>query len=76
MRIKTTRTGLAGLAAIRAVTHLPLIAIGGLNERNAGPVMAAGADGIAVVSALMAAEDPAEAARALRLAIGRGRMRP
>jgi thiamine-phosphate pyrophosphorylase len=71
-----TATGLAGLAAIRAVTHLPLIAIGGLNERNAGPVMAAGADGIAVVSALMAAEDPAAAARALRLAIARGRTSP
>lgn len=70
-----TATGLAGLAAIRAVTHLPLIAIGGLNEGNAGQVMAAGADGIAVVSALMAAEDTAAAARALRLAIARGRAR-
>ena len=70
-----TATGLAGLAAIRAVTHLPLIAIGGLNVGNAGSVMAAGADGIAVVSALMAAADPAAAARALRLAIARGRDR-
>jgi thiamine-phosphate pyrophosphorylase len=69
-------TGLAGLAAIRAATDLPLIAIGGINERNAELVMAAGADGIAVVSALMAAEDPAAAARALRLAIARGRMSP
>ncbi len=69
-------TGLAGLTAIRAVTHLPLIAIGGLNEGNAASVMAAGADGIAVVSALMAAEDPAAAARALRLAIARARLTP
>ena len=37
--------------------------------------MAAGADGMAVVSALMGAEDPAAAARALRLAIARGRAR-
>ncbi len=71
-----TATGLAGLAAIRTVTHLPLIAIGGLNEGNAGPVMAAGADGIAVVSALMAAEDPTAAARALLVAIAGGRTRP
>lgn len=70
-----TATGLAGLAAIRAVTHLPLIAIGGLHEGNAGRVMAAGADGIAVVSALMGAADPAAAARVLRLAIDRGRAR-
>ena len=64
-------TGLAGLRAIRAVTALPLVAIGGLSATNAGEVMAAGADGIAVVSALMAAADPREAARALRSAISR-----
>ena len=69
-----TATGLAGLSAIRAVTPLPLIAIGGLNVGNVGSVMAAGADGIAVVSALMGAEDPAAAARALLLAMGRGRV--
>ena len=62
-------TGLAGLRLIRAVTALPLVAIGGLSAANAGEVMAAGADGIAVVSALMAAADPREAARALRSAI-------
>jgi thiamine-phosphate pyrophosphorylase len=64
-------TGLAGLRAIRAVTALPLVAIGGLSATNAAEVMAAGADGIAVVSALMAAADPRAAARALRSAISR-----
>lgn len=62
-------TGLDGLRAIRAVTALPLVAIGGLSAANAGEVVAAGADGIAVVSALMAATDPREAARTLRRAI-------
>jgi thiamine-phosphate pyrophosphorylase len=68
-------TGLGGLAAIRAVTELPLIAIGGLTKSNAADVVAAGADGIAVVSALMAADDPEAAASALRAAIDRGRSR-
>jgi thiamine-phosphate pyrophosphorylase len=68
-------TGLDGLAAIRVVTELPLIAIGGLSATNAADVVAAGADGIAVVSALMAADDPEAAARALRSAIDRGRSR-
>lgn len=69
-------TGLDGLRAIRAVTALPLVAIGGLSAANAGEVMAAGADGIAVVSALMAAADPREAARALRRAIAGHVQRP
>jgi thiamine-phosphate pyrophosphorylase len=65
-------TGLAGLRLIRAATHLPLVAIGGLSAANAAAVMAAGADGIAVVSALMAAPDPRMAARELRNTITPG----
>lgn len=68
-------TGLLGLATIRAVTGLPLVAIGGLSASNAADVVAAGADGIAVVSALMAADDPEAAARALRSACDFGRSR-
>lgn len=58
--------GLGGLAALRALTDLPLIAIGGIDLDNAAQVMAAGADGLAVVRALCAAPDPAQAARTLR----------
>lgn len=58
-------TGLEGLARIRAATRLPLVAIGGLHAGNCAAVRAAGADGIAVVSAIMAAADPAAAARRL-----------
>ena len=61
--------GLDGLAALRARTRRPLVAIGGIHVGNAPDVMAAGADGLAVVSALCAAPDPAEAARSLRLAM-------
>lgn len=69
-------TGLGGLRRIRAATALPLVAIGGLSAANAAAVMAAGADGIAVVSALMSAPDPRVAARELRNAIGQGGGRP
>ncbi|MDD4887276.1 MAG: thiamine phosphate synthase [Thiomonas sp.] len=58
--------GLDGLRALRALTRLPLIAIGGIDLDNAAQVMAAGADGLAVVRALCAAPDPAAAAQALR----------
>ncbi|OPL19735.1 MAG: hypothetical protein AVO35_01810 [Candidatus Aegiribacteria sp. MLS_C] len=49
--------GIDGLRALRESTDLPLVAIGGLKASNAGEVMAAGADGIAVVSAIMASDD-------------------
>jgi thiamine-phosphate pyrophosphorylase len=58
-------TGLDGLRAIRAAVPLPLVAIGGINAENAAEVLRAGADGIAVVSAIMAAAHPCAAARAL-----------
>jgi thiamine-phosphate pyrophosphorylase len=57
--------GLDGLRQVRAMTHLPLVAIGGIGLGNAAEVLAAGADGLALVSALCAADDPAAAARAV-----------
>ncbi len=61
--------GLEGLAAVRAMSTLPIVAIGGISQANAAQAIAAGADGIAVVSAIMGAADPEAAARALVLAI-------
>jgi len=61
--------GVPGLAAVRARTRLPLVAIGGIDAGNAGDAVRAGADGIAVVSAIIAAADPEAASRALRRAI-------
>lgn len=58
--------GLEGLRAIRAGTRRPLVAIGGIDAGNAAQVMAAGADGLAVVSALCSSADPEAAARDLR----------
>ena len=57
--------GLAGLARIRAFSRHPLVAIGGLHGENAAAAVLAGADGIAVVSAICAAPDPLAAARQL-----------
>jgi thiamine-phosphate pyrophosphorylase len=65
--------GSEGLAAVRKQTMLPLIAIGGIDARNAADAVRAGADGIAVVSAIMAAADPGAASRALRTAIDAAR---
>jgi thiamine-phosphate pyrophosphorylase len=62
-----------GLARVRALTGLPLVAIGGIDAGNLGAAVRAGADGIAVVSAIMAAADPQAAARALAAAIAAAR---
>lgn len=61
--------GLDGLRRIRAATDRPLVAIGGLNAANAADVIRAGADSIAVVSAICAAPEPYEAARELSAVI-------
>ena len=58
--------GLEGLAKIKAFSRHPLVAIGGINETNAKEVIAAGADCIAVVSAICSAADPAAATRNLK----------
>ena len=58
--------GLEGLAKIKAFSRHPLVAIGGINESNAKEVIFAGADCIAIVSAICAAANPASATRSLK----------
>lgn len=58
--------GLEGLRKIRAFSRHPLVAIGGINEANAREVTEAGADCLAVVSAVCSADDPAGAAARLK----------
>ena len=58
--------GLDGLRRIREAVELPVVAIGGIDAENAASVMEAGADGIAVISAVSAAEDMREAVERLR----------
>jgi len=65
--------GPAGLRALRARCGHVLVGIGGVNAANAADVIRAGADGIAVVSAICSAEDPERAAAELRHAIDAAR---
>lgn len=57
--------GLEGLSAAVKLSCHPCVAIGGVNAGNAAEVMKSGADGVAVVSAIMDADDPRRAASAL-----------
>src|ERR1700733_12057589 len=68
---KNKPIGPEGLARIvtalrRRAPKLPLAGIAGIDASNAAEIIAAGADGIAVISALSLAPDPAAAARGLR----------
>ena len=67
--------GLDGVRKIREVVDIPLVGIGGINELNAAEVIAAGADGIAVVSAIVSADDPAAATRTLKSLVDRASAR-
>ncbi|KAB1440277.1 thiamine phosphate synthase [Pseudodesulfovibrio senegalensis] len=61
--------GLEGLRCLRRASTKPLVGIGGLGPSNAEDVLRAGADGIAVVSAICGACDPVAAAAELRRAV-------
>lgn len=63
--------GLALLKEIRAAISIPVIAIGGIGPDNAGQVIDAGADGIAVISAVVSQPDITAAARGLAEIVAR-----
>ncbi len=65
--------GLEGIRALRAAVDLPLVAIGGIHQDNAAQVVEAGADGVAVVSAVMAAPDPRKAAEKILRAVNQAK---
>jgi thiamine-phosphate pyrophosphorylase len=62
--------GPAGVASVAAAVSAPVIAIGGVTVERIPELLAAGAHGVAVVSAVSAAADPAAATRALLRALG------
>ena len=81
---RTTRNppiGIAGLAhrvieaLHRAAAELPICGIAGIDASNAAPVIEAGADGVAVISALSLAEDPRPRPRRLRALVDAGARR-
>jgi len=55
--------GLEIVRQVRQAVALPLVAIGGITKDNAAEVMTAGADSVAVISAILQAENIEEAAR-------------
>ncbi len=61
--------GLEFLREVCAAVSIPVLAIGGVTPENAGECLAAGAAGVAVLSALMRTDDPSAAARAYRRAL-------
>ena len=63
--------GLAGFRRLRALMPCPAVAIGGITESGARELAAAGADGVAVIRAVLSDPDPEAAARRLRSAFGR-----
>ncbi len=68
---KTAPIGTEGFARVahalrRRAPNLPIAGIAGIDANNAAAVIAAGADGVAVISALSLVPDPAAAARTLR----------
>lgn len=61
--------GLSLLAQVGRAVRIPFLAIGGVEAANVGAVLAQGASGAAVISAILAQPDPETAARALRQAM-------
>jgi len=57
------------IRAIRPETRSPLVGIGGVTRENVAEVIRAGADGVAVISAVCGAPDPAAATREFLAAI-------
>lgn len=57
--------GLDGLRWIKSVSKHRVVAIGGIHAGNVASIFRAGADSVAVVSAIVSAEDPEAAAREL-----------
>jgi len=67
----TRPASLERLLEVRQAVSIPVVAIGGINEENVAQVLEAGADAVAVISAVCGAEDVEEAAHRLVAKFGR-----
>ncbi|MFI3264284.1 MAG: thiamine phosphate synthase [Rikenellaceae bacterium] len=67
--------GIEGCTEAVSLSHHPSVAIGGINLGNVGETMKCGVDGVAVVSAIICAEDPMAASSELLEAINASRMK-
>lgn len=64
-------TGILKIKRVMEQIHLPFIGIGGIEARNVRELMEAGLHGIAVIAAVCCSENPEQAAREIREALGR-----
>jgi len=62
---RTRAASVERVGEVKAAVTVPVVAIGGINESNIDEVIAAGADAVAVISAVCGADDPKAAAAAL-----------
>lgn len=62
--------GLALVRAVRALVRCPIVAIGGITPATASAVLDAGADAVAMIAALVRADDPAAAVRSTLACVG------
>lgn len=74
-RPEQTEIGLDRVAEVCDAVSIPVVGIGGITHERAADVVAAGADGVAVVSEITGADDPEAATRRLREAVAAGRDR-
>lgn len=65
--------GLEGIREMRKIVKVPLIGIGGINRENVIDVIRSGAEGVAVVSAIVSSEDPEKSAKELRELVWRAK---
>jgi thiamine-phosphate pyrophosphorylase len=66
-------TGIELLKEVVSTTSIPIVAIGGVNVENTPDVILAGAQGIAVISAVCCQENPEQATRELLMALQQGK---
>lgn len=69
-KLSARPAGLSVMVAVREAVNVPLVGIGGIDAENALQVMQAGADSVAVISAVVLARDVRAAAEAIAKAIG------
>lgn len=72
----TTLVGLETLRNVRKAVRVPLVAIGGITPEGAFDAIEAGADSVAVISGIMADNDPARAAKEYSLLFNRNKPNP
>ena len=65
-KVLPATVGIKGLRKIRKSVKIPIVAIGGINESNAGEVIEAGADAVAVISAVCGARNVLKATKAIK----------